>query len=467
MSDAPFPDDFLFGVATSAYQTEGGIENDWAAWERAGKLKNPNERCGDGVEHWERFFDDVPLISALGAQAYRLSLEWARIEPEPGRFDEAALQGYRARLEALQRAGIKPVVTLLHFTHPAWFHDETPWHEASSLVAWERFVRRCVPLFDGLEVMVTTLNEPNVLMLGGYLSGLMPPGIADGKKTFAAMANLVRAHVIAWNIIKERNAATPVGIAQNLLAFGARRWWHPLDQALARLAEGAYDHAFLEALQTGVLEVSMPGLSVGRARIDGADNSTDFTGVNYYTRAHLRFVPRPPYLEMEYLDPSKRGLTDLGWEWFPEGFGQVLRQAQRYGKPIYVTENGLDDRSGARRSRFLYEHLQQLLYARANGVDVRGYFHWSLLDNFEWLEGWEPRFGLYRVDRSTMKREWTSACDYYRRLTATRRLTPPTDAEQKPANASGNGPHRSPDDALRRSGPGADLPHAAQAKRAD
>lgn len=464
MSDV-FPPDFLFGVATSSYQVEGGIENDWAAWERAGKLKDPHARCGDAVEHWQRFFDDVPLISALGAKAYRLSFEWARVEPRRGEFDEAALAGYRARLEALVRAGITPVVTLHHFTHPTWFHEESPWHEASSLVAWDRYVRRCAQLLDGLEVMVTTINEPNVLLLGGYLSGLIPPGVADGKKTFAAMANLVRAHVLARQAVKERAPTARVGIAQNMLVFASRRWWHPLDQALARLAEGAYNHAFLEALKTGVLDVSMPGLSAGRARIDGAADSTDFTGLNYYSRVHLRFVPRAPWLQMDYLDPSRRGLTDLGWEWFPEGFGQLLKQLGRYGKPIYVTENGLDDRTGARRARFLYEHLKQLLDARAEGVDVRGYLHWSLMDNFEWLEGWEPRFGLYRVDRRTMKREWTPACAYYRRLTETRRLTPPTDAEQKPADDPGHGPHRSADDDVRGGDPRADLPRAAEAKR--
>ncbi|HEY1086235.1 MAG TPA: family 1 glycosylhydrolase, partial [Archangium sp.] len=223
-----FPADFTFGVATAAYQVEGGIENDWSAWERAGKLKDPNERCGAGVDHWNRFFDDVPLITQLGATAYRLSIEWARVEPERGRWDDAAWNGYRARLEALVKAGIRPVVTLLHFTHPAWFHAQTPWHEPSSLVAWKRFADKCAELLQGLpNVAVTTLNEPNVLLLGGYLAGAMPPGITDGRKAFAAMANLVRAHVIARQALLERCGPMEIGIAQNMLVFAPTRRWHP------------------------------------------------------------------------------------------------------------------------------------------------------------------------------------------------------------------------------------------------
>ncbi len=428
-----FPSDFTFGVATSAYQVEGGIENDWSDWERAGKCKEADARCGNSVEHWERFFDDVPLIEKLGATAYRLSIEWARVEPRRGTWDDAAWAGYRARLEALVKAGIRPVVTLLHFTHPKWFHVETPWHEPSSLVAWKRFADKCAELVSGLNVAVTTLNEPNVLLLGGYLAGAMPPGVADGRKAFAAMANMVRAHVIARQALLERCGPMEIGIAQNMLLFAPTRRWHPLDQALSRLAGGNYNHAFLETLATGVLKLQMPGFTAGREKIDGAAKSTEFTGLNYYTRAHLRFVTKAPFVEFEFRDQHARGLTDIGWEWYPEGFGQMLRQLKRYDRPVWITENGLDDRTGLRRPQYLYEHWRELLLARADGVDVRSYLHWSLMDNFEWLEAWGPRFGLYRVDRATMERQWTAACDYYRTVATTRRLTPPAPAEQKSA----------------------------------
>jgi beta-glucosidase len=209
--------------------------------------------------------------------------------------------------------------------------------------------------------------------------------------------------------------------------------WSPLDQALSRLAQSNYNHAFLEALSTGQLRVHMPGLAAGGADVDGAANSTEFTGVNYYTRAHLGFVSRAPFVAFEFIDKARRGLTDIGWEDYPSGFGTLLRQMKRYRRPVWVTENGLDDRLGTRRPRFLHEHLREVLLARQEGVDVTTYLHWSLMDNFEWLEAWGPKFGLYRVDRKTMERQWTPACDYFHSVATTRRLTPPPDAGQKRA----------------------------------
>ena len=155
---ARFPDSFTFGVGTSAYQVEGGIENDWSDWERAGKLKDPLARCGRSVDHWNRFGDDVGLIQQLGATAYRLSIEWARVEPEPGRFDDAAWAHYRQHLELLCAKGIRPVVTLHHFTHPRWFHAQCPWHEPGCLGPWTRFVKKCAELLQGLDVAVVTFT---------------------------------------------------------------------------------------------------------------------------------------------------------------------------------------------------------------------------------------------------------------------------------------------------------------------
>lgn len=419
-----FPDSFTFGVATAAYQVEGGIENDWSDWERAGRCKEPHARCGRGVDHWNRFAEDVGLIERLGATAYRLSIEWARVEPEAGRFDDAAWAAYRQRLELLCARKIRPVVTMHHFTHPKWFPASTPWHEAASLKAWDRYAARFAELISGLDVAVVTFNEPMVFLLGGYLAAQMPPGIADAKKAWAALGNMARAHVIARAHVKARCPAAPVGISQHLMDFVPARRWHPIDQALVRLADSNFNHALLEALTTGELKIQMPGFTSGKTAIDGARDAMDYLGLNYYTRAHLKFTPVKPYVSFQFKDVHHRGLTDIGWEYYPEGFGRFLRMMKRYDKPVWVTENGIDDRTGLRRTKFIHDHLSQVLDARADGVDVQTYLHWSLLDNFEWLEAWGPRFGLYRVDFDTLERTPTPACDYFRAVATTRSLPP-------------------------------------------
>jgi len=417
-----FPSDFVFGVATAAYQVEGHIENDWSEWERSQKLRHS---AGVGVDHWNRFREDYRLAREVGAGAFRMSLEWARIEPRRGEFDARSLDAYRTRLLAMRSMGLRPVVTLHHFTRPTWFHRQTPWHEPESVAAFRAYARACADVLRGLDALVVTFNEPVVLMLGGYVKGLIPPGLSEPQLAMPALSNIARAHVAAREELRAALGPVPVGISQNVLAFAAERSWHPLDHALVRLADVAYNHAFLEALTSGTLTVHMPGLFTTRREIPGGRDSLDYIGLNYYTRTRMRFVPRKPFFEFRYTDPLHRGLTDIGWEQFPEGFGQLLQATRRYGLPIWVTENGIDDRSGERRSAFLHGHWRELLAALATGVDVRGYLYWSLLDNFEWLEGWGPRFGLYRVDFETLERHPTPACDYFRQVAVGRVLRPP------------------------------------------
>jgi len=433
-SELTFPPDFVFGVATAAYQVEGHIENDWSDWERTRPLKHS---AGAAVDHWNRYQDDYRLAREVGATAFRISLEWARIEPERGRLNQEALASYRTRLLAMRASGLRPVVTLHHFTHPRWFHTETPWHSPESVGAFRTYARACSEVLRGLDALVLTFNEPVVLMLGGYVKGFIPPGLVDPRLALPALANMARAHVAAREELHAAIGPVPVGTSQNMLAFTADRAWHPLDHALVRLADSAYNHAFLEALCTGKLRVRMPGLITASAEIEGGRDSLDFVGVNYYTRARLRFVPKRPFFEFHYRDPFLRGLTDIGWEQYPEGFGQILQEVRRYGLPIWVTENGIDDRRGDRRSAFLYAHWRELLGTVASGADVRGYLYWSLLDNFEWLEGWGPRFGLYHVDFDTLERTRTPACDYFRDTAQSRILRPPP---PQPEAGSGRAP---------------------------
>ncbi len=417
-----FPEGFAWGAATAAYQVEGGIECDWSAWERAGKTKTP---CGRAVDHWNRWEQDFDLLAAAGLGAYRLSVEWARIEPSPGRFDDAALERYRQMLESLERRGIRAMVTLHHFTHPAWFHEQTPWTGTRSLEAFRRFVRKVAETLAGTVSWWCTLNEPMVFLLGGYADAQMPPGIRDLKTFGSVAANLMRAHVVAREVLREVDPTTPVGLAHNAVAFAPLRALSPVDQVIHRYAHELYNHAVPRALTEGELRLQMPGRLWRRETIDGGRGSLDWLGVNYYSRIHVGAKLAPPFVEAVYRDASGRGLTDLGWECWPEGFAALLGELSRYRLPLYVTENGLADESGTRRSWFLYDHLKVLRDALAAGLDVRGYFHWSLLDNFEWLQGLGPRFGLYRVDFGTLERTPTSTVPWLARVATTGRLVTP------------------------------------------
>lgn len=421
-----FPSNFTFGVATAAYQVEGHIENDWSEWERAGKCKNPEHRCGRSVDHWNRFDEDVRLAKDVGCGAFRLSLEWARIEPVRGRFDENAIAEYRARLQRMKAAGVQPMVTLHHFTHPQWFHKETPWHSPESVAAFRRYAKVCGEIVKGLDARIVTFNEPMVLLLGGYIQGCIPPGIADGRKAMAALGNIGRSHVAAREEITQICGKTEFGISQNVLVFAPDRAWHPLDRAITRLAQDNYNHAFIRALSEGSLNIFMPGLATTKQKLDGARDSLDFVGVNYYTRAHLRFIPKPPFIQFNYRDVHGRGLTHIGWEDFPEGFLQMLMEVKsHHGLPMWVTENGIDDRDGNRRPSYLHSHWKQVLEAINRGADLRGYLYWSLMDNFEWLDGWGPRFGLYHVDFETLERKRTPGADYFKKVAESRVLSTP------------------------------------------
>jgi beta-glucosidase len=396
---------FLWGVATSSYQIEGAVENDWTEWERQDRLKVPDERCGLASGHRERWRSDFGLLPSLGVNAYRFSVERSAIEPEPGFFSDEALLAERERVDALARLGVEPVVTLNHYTHPLWFWAQDGWENPRSVGAFRRYAAVVADaLGTGVRVWVT-LNEPIVLLLGGYVGGLIPPGQRSFSRASRALEHLIHAHVEAAAVLRERIPGCRVGIAHNMLDFAPDRRESALDRRLARAGERLYNLALLEAMASGRMDWSFPG--EGRVRIDasGFPASNDFVGVNYYSRVHIRFRGVPGAVgQILYRDPESRGLTDTGWEIHPQGFDRVLCQAGEAGRPIVVTENGIATRDDGLRRDFLREHAVVLAHRLEAGAPIEGYFYWSLIDNFEWLEGFRPRFGLFEVDYATFAR---------------------------------------------------------------
>ncbi|MGA7991732.1 MAG: family 1 glycosylhydrolase [Thermoanaerobaculia bacterium] len=405
----------LWGVAVSHYQVEGGDACDWTAWEAAGRTKGG--ACGRAAGSWERYEEDADLAAEAGANAFRFSVSWSRVEPKRGAFDDAALARYRRLVDHLHARGLEPVVTLHHYTHPAWFHEETPWTSPASVEVFARFARRVAEALAPRVRVWVTLNEPLVLLLGGFVDGQIPPGLADGRAAGLALGNLFAAHAAGAAAIRDVVSNAAVGIAHNMMDFAPSRPLWPPDRLLARHARRLYNGSFLEAFATGRWDLWVPPFTRLRGRLGSLAGSLEFVGVNYYSRLHVECpAPTRVFSRFLYRDPRGRGLTDNGWEVAPESFGPLLKEASALGLPVLVTENGLADGDDAHRAEFLRAHVAALLEAERAGVPVAGYLHWSLVDNFEWLDGYGPKFGLHAVDRETLERRPRPSVSVFRQL---------------------------------------------------
>jgi beta-glucosidase len=403
-SAGTFPASFLFGTATSATQVEGHcFTSDWSAFAaEPGRVKH-GDRPDVACDSWHRWRDDIALQRSLGMGAYRLSIEWARIEPEPGRVEHAALDEYRRMLGALRDASIEPMVTLHHFTLPAWLARDGGVLSPSFPDRLSRLARFAAEALGDLCHLWITVNEPNVLAAHAYLLGLWPPARKSPLLAWRAQGNLLRAHTAAHDALKRERPDALVGIAHHVRVIRPER-----DARVDRAAAEVYRALFNDPF----------------ARAACKAGTQDFFGINYYSRDVVRFSPRHAgELFLQRGVPDGAETSDLGWEVYPEGLGLVVREwARRSGLPVYVTENGIADARDVKRAAFVRAHLRELARAIADGVDVRGYFHWSLLDNFEWAEGYEPRFGLAEVDPRTLERRPRPSAHVYARIARERRV---------------------------------------------
>ena len=423
-----FPDDFYFGAATAAHQVEGGNDaSDWWDFEREpGRIKD-DRRSGAACEHYGRFREDIGLLRALSLNAYRFSVEWARIEPEPGRIDGAALAHYADVVDACLAAGVEPCLTLYHFTLPRWFAARGGWLSSDAPQAFGRFARAVAEALAGRVHLWVTINEPIVYLYHGLVVGIWPPGVKSLRAMAVGGRNLIRGHFEALREIRRasdraRGGSRPAitGLASHLRVFDTAREGSALDRGAAAVQEAIFNWAFLDSVQRGRL---MPPFGVGE-RVPGALPGQDFLGVNYYTRGRVRFdVTRPGELFGAQETTPGAPVNDLGWEIYPEGIRRVVREAhRRYGLPIYITENGIADAADRMRAGYIVSHLDQILKAIEEGVPIQGYYHWSLMDNFEWAEGFTPRFGLYAMDYATQARSLRPSGALYGRIAAARSL---------------------------------------------
>lgn len=402
-----FPNDFLWGASTSAHQVEGGNHNQWTVWEKenAEKLAKTAHRrlswmpgwdefkdraaepdnyiSGRGVEHYTRFEEDFDILGSLGMNSFRFSIEWSRIEPEEGVWNETEIEHYRKYIKELKKRDIEPVLNLWHWTNPVWFEEKGAFKYKKNLRYFERFVQKVADEYVTDLKYVITINEALVYssfsyMVPDVLSNIRwTPGEKNPLSLIRVLLNLSRAHKKSYVILKKSNPSLQIGIAAQLGNVQAKDPHHLSDELSTKMMRYFWNWWFLNRVR----------------------EYQDFVGINYYFTDYYDglFKKKSP----------KVPINDVGWYMEPEGlYPLLLRAWAHYGKPIIVTENGVADSHDQYRRWWIEETIVAMERAISQGVLIKGYFHWSLLDNFEWAGGWVPKFGLVEVDRENgMKRK--------------------------------------------------------------
>jgi beta-glucosidase len=395
-NDKIFPKHFFWGASTAGHQVDGNLEDQWTLWERSHAkelaqtahqrladevpswndvkehAQDPdNYVSGKGVEHYKRYKEDFDHLQDLNMNAFRFSIEWSRIEPKEGKWNDEAIEHYRKYIDELRARHIEPFTNLWHWTMPVWFTEKGGFSKRSNVKYFERFVQKVADELIDDVTYVITLNEPNVYTTFGYTIGEWPPQQKNLLKATRVYFNLIRAHKKAYRILKKRKPMLQIGIAQQMANIQAKHPHNVSDQASTKVMRYFWNWWFLNRIR----------------------KYQDFVGINYYFSDY--------YTGLFGRKNPKVPLSNVGWYMEPEGlYPLLLRAWAHYKKPIYITENGLADANDEYRRWWLEETIVAMQRALSEGVDLRGYMHWSLLDNFEWKYGWWPKYGLIEVDRA-------------------------------------------------------------------
>lgn len=385
-----FPSQFFWGCATSAHQIEGGLENDWSEWERSSKRLIALEKkqqdpldfiSGSAANSYIENNADIACLKELNNNAYRFSVDWSRIEPEEGKFNQEALDYYKDFIIKLRAGGIEPFVTLWHWPIPLWLKEKGGFENKEIVVYFKKFVKRTASYLNTEVNFWITLNEPMVYSSQSYLVGEWPPQKKNPFAMWRVINNLAKAHKSAYEILKTIDNNNQVGIAKHNMYFKAAPGF--INRLLKKLGNWWWNFRFLDKIK----------------------DCQDFIGLNYYFLNHVNYGFGKQF--------SYDKKSDLEWGLYPEGIKYLLQDLKKYQKPIYITENGLADRGDQHRSWYIKEILTNVHQAIQSGIPVKGYFHWSLIDNFEWAEGFKPRFGLYEVNYQTYERVARPSAKFY------------------------------------------------------
>lgn len=382
-----FPQGFLLGAASSAHQVEGNNTNsDWWELEQMGRLP----KSGLAADHYHRYAEDFALAQSIGLNAMRISIEWSRMEPIEGKWAVAEVEHYKKVLRLLKELRMSRLVTLFHFTLPQWVAHAGGMETSRGIQAFARFAWFVAQNLGSEIDFWVTINEPEIYAAAAYNRGVFPPFRKKNRQLLTVFHNLIRAHRAAYRAIKEVRPQAQVGLAKNSTHFEPARRRNYLDQVAAWFLDRVGNHYFLENVR----------------------HHLDFIGLNYYFSRTLSFQGRRGWRSEAAEGPK----TDLSWPIYPEGIYYLLKDLKKYGKPIYITENGLADAADANRRQFIYDHLVCVKKAMDSGADVRGYFYWSLTDTYEWETGFKPKFGLVEVDFETQQRRIRASAKIFKEL---------------------------------------------------
>lgn len=412
-----FPEGFLWGTATAAHQVEGRNQNNtWYAWEQEQGRIIQGQKSGLACDWWGgRWREDFDRAQSTHQNALRLSIAWSRIQPAPDRWDENALDRYREMLIGLQSRKMVPMVTLHHFSEPLWVAEMGGWENEAVIDLFAAFVRKSVEALMPYCNLWVTINEPNVFVFSAYIEGVFPPGKKDFKTAMKVMHHLIQAHARAYAVIHELQPESRVGTSLHYRGFKPATWL-PMDRWMANVFNRLFNDLFPRTLKDGVFNAI-----IKRDRIPEAIGTQDFVGLNYYSSDLVRFdllAPGEMFAHRSY--PDDAIVSETGFiANDPQGMMACVRWGGQFGLPMIITENGVEDSQDVLRPRYTLEHLHALWQMMNGDYDVEGYFHWSLVDNFEWERGWTQRFGLWGLDVESQARIRRPSVDMYAEICRT------------------------------------------------
>jgi beta-glucosidase len=397
--DLEFPQNFHWGAAQSAYQTEGhNFNNDWFVFEQEkGRIRN-NDVCGEACDHYNRFDQDFKLLSSLNQKAHRTGIEWSRIVPEENVVNEEEIEHYHKVFESLRKHKLEAFVTLHHFTIPIWFERKGGFLKSKNLRFFEEYCEIISKNFPEIKYW-NPINEPGVIPLMSYFYGQFPPGKKSILAYIKVYQNMMKAHGLAYRRLKKHNPDSQVGIVKSFPYFYQKyngNYWQ-------RKVISILDYSYNQVVIDSVLEGKVPFHPFSHKK--WLKDTADYFGVNYYSAVYFEFKFGLP-VSMDTKNSDDKEITQLGYGIYPQGlYENIMRVKEIYNGPIYISENGIGTLDDELRQRFILRHLFEVHRAITDGVDIRGYFYWSSMDNWEWAEGFEPRFGLIGIDYKTKERQ--------------------------------------------------------------